>query len=293
MGRTARRRPAFADPPPRPSLVRWSAIPAVTGLALLLVAAACGSPAQRFSGRAAALGMRAEVVLGSGFQHVVFWQAGQPSRTLHVYIDGDGTPWVAGRPAEDPTPRNPLMLSLMALDANPSVYLGRPCYHGLSKTPPCSSALWTGERYSEAVVSSMQAAARRILQSGAFDRVNWFGHSGGGTLAVLLAPRLPETAGIVTVAANLDIDAWAHLHGYPRLDGSLNPAMQPPIPPRIHQRHYVGGEDPIIPPAIVARGPIDPAALIVIPSYDHICCWTARWPAILTDLERATRPPAR
>lgn len=262
-------------------------------MALLLVAAACGSPAQQFSARAAALGMRAEVVVGTEFQHVVFRQPGRPSRTLHVYIDGDGTPWSAGRPAEDPTPRNPLTLSLMSLDPNPSVYLGRPCYHGLSHTPSCSGTLWTAERYSEAVVASMQAALRRILQSGAFDRVNWFGHSGGGTLAVLLAPRFPETAGLITVAANLDTEAWANLHGYPRLQGSLNPATQPPIPARIHQRHYVGGEDPVVPKAIVARGPIDPVALIVIPSYDHICCWTALWREILTDLEQATRPAGR
>lgn len=195
-----------------PSLARRPPL-TIVGLSLLLAATAYSSPAGRFSQNAAALGMHAGVVPGTAFQHVVFEQARRPSRTLHVYLDGDGTPWVAWRPATDPTPRNPLLLRLMALDPNPSVYLGRPCYHGLSETPPCSSALWTGERYSETVVSSMAAALRRVLQAGGFDRLIWVGYSGGGAIAVLLAPRFTETTDLITIAANLDIDAWADLHG--------------------------------------------------------------------------------
>lgn len=232
--------------------------------------------------------MRAEVISETRFQQFVLYQRHQPSRTLHVYLDGDGTPWLAGEPADDPTPRNPLVLELMALDPYPSIYLGRPCYHGFSQTPPCSSALWTLERYSEAVVTSMEAALRRILRNGEFDRVAWFGYSGGGALAVLLAPRFMETAAVVTVAGNLDIDAWADLHGYPRLTGSLNPARQPPMPTQIYHRHLVGGKDRVVPKEIVALGPIDPETLIMIPSFDHTCCWVAIWPAVLTELDRAT-----
>lgn len=191
-----------------------------------------------------------------------------------------------GRPAKDPTPRNALVLGLMALDPNPAVYLGRPCYHGLSETPPCSSILWTRERYSETVVSSMAAALRRILATEGFHRVAWFGYSGGGTLAVLLAPRFSQTASVITVAANLDIDAWADLHGYDRLAGSLNPATQPPPPPSIRQRHYVGSKDRVVPKEVVARGPIDPDTLIILPTYDHTCCWAAIWPAVLNEVER-------
>ena len=79
------------------------------------------------------------------------------------------------------------------------------------------------------MVASLAAALRRLVAVGGFERVLLFGHSGGGVLAVLLAPRVPETAGLVTVAANLDIDRWADLHGYPRLHQSLNPARQPPL----------------------------------------------------------------
>ena len=258
-----------------------------------LLPAGCLSPARQFSDMAAGLGMQAGVVPGASFQHVVFQNPRQGGDTLHVYIDGDGTPWQAGRPASDPTPREPLLLRLMALDPSPSLYLGRPCYHGLSRTPPCAGALWTDQRYSEAVVTSMAAGLERVLHEKGFARVIWFGYSGGGTLATLLAPRIAQTVGVVTVAANLDIDAWADLHDYPRLAGSLNPAGQPPIPSRIYQRHYVGDKDTVVPKAIVARGPIDPATLIVIPAYDHRCCWTALWPAILTEVEQGTRPGGR
>jgi pimeloyl-ACP methyl ester carboxylesterase len=232
--------------------------------------------------------MRAEIVPGTAFQHVVFTRTNPPSRTLHVYLDGDGTPWRAWGPASDPTPRNPLVLRLMALDPAPSLYLGRPCYLGLSETPPCSSALWTAARYSEAVVASMAAALRHFLAGTDFDRLVWFGYSGGGTLATLLAPRFERTTDLVTVAANLDIDAWADLHGYSRLAGSLNPARQPPLPARIRQRHYVGGKDQVVPEAIIVRGPIDPDTVIVIPAYGHACCWESMWPTVLAEVDRAS-----
>ena len=265
---------------------RYPAI--ATGLALAILTTACTPPARQFDRRAESLGLSAELVRGLGFQHVIYRQARRPSRTLHIYLDGDGTPWLRGQPASDPTPRAPLVLDLMALDLDPSLYLGRPCYHGLSRTPPCASALWTGARYSEAVVSSMAAALRGALATREHDRLVWLGYSGGGTLAILLAPRFPETVAVVTVAANLDIDDWADLHGYSRLTGSLNPAMQPPLAGSVYQRHYVGGKDRVVPRDIVARGARNPETLVVIPSYDHICCWTTLWPTVLAELERVT-----
>jgi pimeloyl-ACP methyl ester carboxylesterase len=79
-------------------------------------------------------------------------------------------------------------------------------------------------RYSATVVSSMAVALERLLAEREIDRLAWMGYSGGGVLAMLLAPRFPQTQAIVTVAANRDIDAWADHHGYLRLAGSLNPA---------------------------------------------------------------------
>jgi len=251
-----------------------------------LVGAGCATPARDFSARATALGLQRDVVPGSDFHHVVFRRFPGGSRTLHVYIDGDGMPWGAWRPAADPTPRNPMVLELMARDSEPSLYLGRPCYHGLARTPPCTSAFWTSQRYSEAIVASMAAALRQLLAATHIERLIWLGYSGGGTLAVLLAARFPESAAVVTVAANLDIDVWADWHGYPRLVGSLNPARLRPLPAGIHQRHYVGDRDRVIPSYVVTQGAADATSVTVIANYDHVCCWIDMWPRILRDVDK-------
>jgi len=235
--------------------------------------------------------MTVELVRGDPFDHVVFNGAPQPgSRRLHVYLDGDGTPWLAGRPTRDPTPRKPLVLGLMAHDDVASVYLGRPCYHGLTEAPGCTSELWTFGRYSEAVVSSMAAAMRRIVAARGIDEIVWFGYSGGGSLAVLLAPRFPESTGVVTVAANLDIDAWTAAHGDLQLTGSLNPGRQPPLPDRVVQIHYVGDRDHLVSVDVIRSGMTGAARVVVVPKYDHVCCWEEAWPTILAEIERATRP---
>jgi pimeloyl-ACP methyl ester carboxylesterase len=137
----------------------------------------------------------------------------------------------------------------------------------------------------------MAAAARRLLAVTGHAEIVWLGYSGGGALAMLLAARLPETAGVVTVAANLDVDGWAEMHGHPRLAGSLSPARHPPLPPRIYQRHYAGGRDQVVPPGIVAGGGILPETLRVIPEYDHVCCWVELWPRVLDEAERAAGGP--
>lgn len=258
--------------------------------ALLLagaLAAGCASPTERFDARATTLTLERGTVAGEGFTHVVFRRAGPAaSRALHVYLDGDGRPWDGPVPAGDPTPQEPLTLRLLALDGAPSVYLGRPCYHGTAAAPLCTPALWTDARYSEAVVSSLAAAARNLAAAGRHREIVWVGYSGGGTLAMLAAPRVPETVGVVTIAANLDVGGWTRRHGQPPLAASLSPATQPPLPAAIHQRHYAGARDTVVPPVIVSGGGIPPGSLTVVPDYDHVCCWVDLWPRVLAELGR-------
>ncbi len=255
-------------------------------LALALLGG-CATPAEHFAETAGAMGFERQVVTGAGFRHVLFWKnRGRAGPVLHVYIDGDGTPDIRGYPAADPTSRNPLMLRLLELDPGPAVLLGRPCYYGLADDLGCHPALWMEERYSEVVVASMAAALREILAQGPYRRVTWFGHSGGGSLAVLLAARVPETGAVVTAAANLDIDAWAESRGARPLVGSLNPAHQPALPPEVVQRHYAGGRDEVVPPEVTRKGLGPGVPLTVIPEYDHRCCWEKLWPDLLADLAK-------
>jgi hypothetical protein len=258
----------------------------LAALALALLAA-CATPAERFAETAGAMGLERQTVTGAGFRHVLFWKnRGRPGAVLHVYIDGDGTPDIGGYPAADPTSRNPLILRLLELDPGPALLLGRPCYNGLAGDAGCRPALWMDERYSDAVVASMAAAVREILTHDPNRRIAWFGHSGGGTLAMLLAGRIPETAAVVTAAANLDINAWAATRGARPFVGSLNPTGQPALPVAVVQRHYAGGRDEIVPPEVTREGLAPGVPLAVIPDYDHRCCWENLWPSLLADLAK-------
>jgi len=258
-------------------------------LALLLSLAACTlSPAARLDRQAMELGFSKRQVTGSGFEHVVF-APGVPVQgpLLHVYLEGDGSPWMNARQiAVDPTPRQPLMLTLMARDSAPRLYLGRPCYHGLASHPRCHPGLWTYGRYSQAVVDSMASVLNSLLEQAHYKGVVLLGHSGGGTLAMLLAERIPQTRAVVTLAANLDPDAWAAYHGYSPLWTSLNPAERPPLPEQIYQLHLIGRQDKTVPPELLAAALNGQhhADLWIIDQFDHRCCWVQLWPAVLAHL---------
>lgn len=230
------------------------------------------------------------MAMGDPFRHLIYRQGiGDKSGPVHVYLEGDGLPWVTRtRIAQDPTPRTPLALQLMAHDPGQTLYIGRPCYHGLAESPGCSPWLWTQGRYGEEVVRSMTAALRRALGLDSNREVTLIGYSGGGVLAMLIAARLEQVQGVVTIGANLDIATWADLHGYSRLVGSLNPATQPPLPAKIRQIHLAGERDLRVParlsaPVLARQGN---ARLFVVPNFDHVCCWERAWPAILAGLKQ-------
>jgi pimeloyl-ACP methyl ester carboxylesterase len=133
----------------------------------------------------------------------------------------------------------------------------------------------------------MTAALKVALEARKEREVTLIGYSGGGVLAMLIAPRVERVTRVVTVAANLDIDAWARHHGYSRLGGSLNPATASPLPPTTRQVHLAGGRDARVPPhlsrPVAERQPS--ARFLVIPDFDHRCCWEREWPAVLAALD--------
>lgn len=276
-------------------LPRLTALCTAVAVATTLLCA-CVNPAHRADSLAKELGFQRDLVVGRGFRHVVYHNAaplaaGTTSDTLHVdtlhiYIEGDGTPYVRpDTPATDPTPRNPVMLRLMALDPTSSIYVGRPCYFAAVHDEGCGPTFWTLRRYGTEVLDSMEAAVRAEIARVDAAHAQIFGFSGGGTLAVLLAERLGMVTRVVTIGANLDVTAWCDLHGYSHLAGSLNPVEQHAARTDLDVLHLVGERDSNTPPWLVqaaarARGG---ERVRVVKDYDHGCCWERLWRDVLRD----------
>jgi pimeloyl-ACP methyl ester carboxylesterase len=258
---------------------------------LALLSAACGSSGARLDRTAENLGLSEPKQVGGPLPSVVVLSGGGTGDVLHVYIEGDGIPWVREKwIAADPNPRDLLMLRLMAMDPSPSIYLGRPCYHGASELAPCSAWHWTEGRYSEEVVDSLSLTLADHVKRGRRRRLVLIGHSGGGTLAMLLADRLEDVESVITLAGNLDPDAWCELHAYSPLTGSLNPSLRRPLDGRIRQLHLVGDGDSVVPKELIedAIAHQPGARLQVLSGCDHTSCWETIWPDILLE-ERERR----
>lgn len=199
-----------------------------------------------------------------------------------MYLEGDGRPWVTPiSMASDPTPKSALIPTLMAIDTAPALYLGRPCYFDTHDQRCNDHRWWTSHRYSQEVISSLNRVIDRFNAD--YTQLALIGHSGGGTLAHLIASQRQDVIALVTLAGNLDPDHWARHHGFTPLSGSLNPADTPQLDANTTQRHYLGDRDTVITRAMfdnyLKRHPA--AQLSLLPEIDHRCCWEDRWPAIL------------
>lgn len=238
-------------------------------------------------------GFTDETVIGSPYRHRILGGDGQgQGKYLHVYLDGDGRPWLSGnRVSADPSPRNPMMLRMMSLDSASRLYVGRPCYHSV-KDALCELSLWTGARYSAEVVASLNEVISQY--AGAYQGIVLMGYSGGATLAMLLANKRNDVVAVVTIAGNLDIDGWTEFHQFSPLKNSLNPTLQRPLPLEIVQLHYLGAEDKNIPRAVhqLAVEHQNQASPILVSGFNHQCCWQDRWPQILQKLEASLKFPS-
>lgn len=246
----------------------------------------CAPPAQRFEEHAGNLGFSSELIETQYFNHRIYFNGQQSGGILHVYLDGDGTPWRRRRVAEDPTSRNPLILELMKQDSAPAIMLGRPCYHAAGPEEACHFRYWTSHRYAKDAVNSLVQALRQWVAIHGAHNIVLIGYSGGGALAALMAPRIPEVALIVTVAGNLDVAGWNALHGYPPFNDSLNPLDYATAISHIRQIHFSGGEDRIVPISLIRNfaAKSAQARIVEYPDFDHVCCWLDEWRAILIQL---------
>jgi hypothetical protein len=254
----------------------------------------CTNAVRRAGHVAQQAGLGDEIIQGTHFRHQIFRTSTVEYSRLYVFLDGDGYPYSrrGTRASIDPTPRHPLALQLAAQTPAAVLYVARPCSFMTLHDPGCDASLWTSARYSADVAASMSGAVNRVATAHNTTQVLLIGYSGGGTLALLMAPQIEHLVGVVTIAANLDTDAWTQWHGYLPLTGSLNPARMPSLPSGILQWHLAGDRDTNTPPRLNdsywARVPSDHVWHYV--KFDHICCWAQQWPSIFQRIQAALGP---
>ncbi len=275
-------------------------------LPVMVLCSACVLPGARFDHIANRTGMERSTIDGSGFTHRVYVNGAAHSvdrskQDLWVFIEGDGSPIefdslaLTVHPARDPIARNPIGLRLAAATPASALYLSRPCYGDATTEPRCASSLWTSARYSTPVVDSMAAALSAYQRQHGWRSLILVGYSGGGVLAVLMADRVAAVRAVITISANLDIDAWARdsscrplADRSPATTGGCEPFVNSVNPAdSIRQRHWteialIAGKDTVVPSHTTvnyfAHHP--ETSIWEYPEFDHGCCWVEQWPQI-------------
>lgn len=308
MGR--RKAPYFFG---RPSDPRWLAVTtmsdgmrcrkrvgsAATGLVLLILS---GCISRQLPDVEVRVSTAAQLAAGAGLAPFAtgaaplplhgFARLGCSGKALHVYIEGDGLAWLSiTMPSPDPTPVNPVALQLATRDAGCNVlYLGRP---GQYAGGTVASRYWLDARFAPEVVDAYVAAVHRVAAAQGAELLRLTGYSGGGAMAALVAARLHGEGlpvELVTVAGNLDTEAWTRRRRLSPLKGSLNPATMAPALAAVPQVHLVGHDDSQVPAwvleAYLARLPSRDCVRVFEVAAGHAGPWLEAWNAALA------QPPA-
>jgi hypothetical protein len=271
--------------------MKWALL--FTGL-LLLVACAGHSPqkrAQHINDLASAQGWQRLRVPTDPFILTAYVPTQRTSAPLlTIYIEGDGFAWQTPyKPSDDPTPHHPVALELALQHPKAAAYLARPCQQvAAADWGRCQPSFWTHQRYAAEVIAASNEAVSALKARFNAEQLMLVGFSGGAAVAALVAARRDDVVRLVSVAGNLDIQAWTDLHRLAPLRGSLNPADHWHQLQHISQLHFVGGRDTVITPALVSaylhRFPPDRRPpMRVLPGLDHNCCWADQWPQLVRE----------
>lgn len=220
------------------------------------------------------------------FQHLIL-EKNVPNTHLVFYVEGDGTPWIRdSRIAVDPTPTNPVLLRLMENSAGASVYLGRPCYFGLSTSKGCEPRLWTFDRYGREIVESMCIAANEIANQLGAQTVQLIGYSGGGTIVIGMRTCTDRLVALTTIAGNLDPRAWTEFHGYSPLNDLTPLESAAEFADLVPETHWQCQEDRIVPPQITDAyfATAINTRRHIVQSCSHASGWKTYWPDIVAEL---------
>ncbi|MFA7275701.1 MAG: hypothetical protein WC043_02740 [Pseudobdellovibrionaceae bacterium] len=225
------------------------------------------------------------------------YQRGEP---VTLYIEGDGFLYTTPAAADgDPTPTDPLALRLAAQDGGPNViWLARPCQYnkGWKDGKECPSAYWTTHRFAPEVIDVYNQALDNIKATYGTPSFDLVGYDGGATLAVMLASQRSDITSLRTVAGNLEPRLVASILKAPYSEEGLNPIDFAAGVGAIPQRHFIGKNDFVTPPAVynsfaqaVGNGSCMNVSLVDNASHD--AGWVEQW-AVLKGLPIDCAQPA-
>lgn len=253
-------------------------------------AAALFFPDRGLAARETALknGFTKNLIQGRNFvllSYVRIKKAGEP---LVVYIEGDGLAWESrSQVSSDPTPTDPLVMRLAALDPSLNIaYLARPGQYTSLGASPCDVKYWTAGRFSQEVVDDMDLAVSRLRDMAGATSVSLIGYSGGGAVAALIAARRGDVTGLRTIAGNLDHEAVSKWNKVSPLRGSLNPIDIADKIKYLPQRHFVASNDGVIPVCVAESfaekiGDKKHESITIVRGVTHYSGWEDKWRGLL------------
>ena len=207
------------------------------------------------------------------------------AKTLTIYIEGDGASWIFKTiPPRNPTPDKSLVVAMAASDPNQYVlYLARPCqFIDLGIVKECDKSIWTDGRFGDQVITLLNQGIDEVLRLMPPLKLNLVGHSGGGTLATLIAAQRSDVNCLVTIASPLDLSAWTQALAIAPLLKSKNPAEPNANLKQIRQTHYLGENDRIVTKESIGRYRNFPpqTEFITVSGFDHQKYWLEHWPIL-------------
>ncbi|HJD55122.1 MAG TPA: alpha/beta hydrolase [Rickettsia endosymbiont of Pyrocoelia pectoralis] len=225
------------------------------------------------------------LVKGGEFVLTTYQRIADRNLPFVFYIEGDGHLADGAVNSDNPTPANPMLIKLAAIDKRPNVvYIARPCqYTPLKMNPKCINDYWLDKRMNGEVVSSINDVINTINNGQKFSLV---GFSGGGGLAILIANQNPNVKDIITIAGNLDTENFDKHHNYRGyLVKSLNPINYAKQVNNIPQLHLSGQNDKRVPP-FIAESYVKASSSTcvkhqIIPDNSHARGWDKVWSGIL------------
>ena len=226
-----------------------------------------------------------QLVKGGDFILTTYQRITDRNLPFVFYIEGDGHLSERNTNSDNPTPVNPMLLKLAAIDKRANiVYIARPCqYTPLEMNQKCTSDYWLDKRMGKEVVNSINAVINNINNGQKFSLI---GFSGGGGLTILIANQNSNVKDIITIAGNLDTNRFNKYHnnrGY--LFNSLNPINYAKQVNNIPQLHLSGMEDKRVPPFIAELYTKASASHCVkqqiLPNISHVKGWDKIWSKVL------------